>query len=838
MSALNDPTSFVPAPAPPRGTEPDTGLTDAQAYTLLTGGPAALAAAMLPDADADEEPDGDDDTDADIAAEPMGAMVALVPSMSDATRLAIPGGMPADQLHVTLKYLGPATNYDLAMRADIVQAIENAVTSWYAVTAMAFGGAIWNPQGNSPVVVLQLNGDDLTALYQCVCDALMRWQPWMPEDYPEPWAAHMTLAESDKLTDLAQTLSRVGPVTLDRVRIAFAGQNADVTLTPRPPLPGEAPVLAAGGVMPYEVRKSGDCPASTPWGVFKQGTSEKMGCHASQEEAQKQMDALYANEPDAATVDSITAAPGITGGPMSPPSVGNTDQPAMVPTFSGGTPWQGILAIEGVETGDGRMFEPGSLTWTDAGLELAWTPQNFGQHDGSVMVGRIDRIYRDPANPNVIRAEGVFDDAGTNGAEMVRQMKARMAGGVSVDVDSVKDADVELVFPEGDGSDAGDGLADLFAAPELTVFHAGRIRGATMVGIPAFVEARIELVDQTAITAAPNITGAAPGNSYSDTVEKLLPHGCRNAGGPDLTACAAAISAIMTKPMRGVSLADRKAMHAHIAGHLNAMRLAPQDFSMGALSDDLQALYASASPNRAPAAPPDWMFADPGFTAATAVSVSEPDANGWQHVSGHAALWSTCHTSFPNACVTAPYEETHEYFRLGEVLTAGGERVAVGSITLGTGHAPTTGDPRRAAEHYDHTGSCVAMVASGNDDHGIWVAGVIKPGTPAGRVMELAAAKLSGDWRRFGGKLRLVAMLAVNVPGFPVPRVRAQVSDGVQVGLTAAGMLPDAAGLHALAERPALALVAASLQRRLGRDPKTRAAALRARIHPSKNQET
>jgi len=111
---------------------------------------------------------------------------------------------------------------------------------------------------------------------------------------------------------------------------------------------------------------------------------------------------------------------------------------------------------------------------------------------------------------------------------------------------------------------------------------------------------------------------------------------------------------------------------------------------------------------------------------------------------------------------------------------------------------------------------------------------VIKPGTPAGRVMELGAAKLSGDWRRFGGKLRLVAMLAVNVPGFPVPRLRTSVADGVQVGLTAAGMLPDAAALRSLADQPALALVAASLQRRIGRDPAARLAALRKRVHPSK----
>lgn len=844
MSALSDPDNIGFRPAGPRSTAPATGLTDAEAYALLTGGPEALTAAI---SDEDAEPDGDDDTDADVTAEATGAMVALVPSVPDAERLAIDGGTSADQLHVTLRYLGPAVNYDLAMRASIVEAVETAVMSWYAVTADAFGAAVWNPDGKDPVVVLQLSGDELCALQECVCAALERWDPWMPEEHPGNWVAHMTLAESAQLADIRQAMARVGPITLDRIRVAFAGQNADVTLTPMPPLPGEPAVTAAGGTVPYEVRKSGDCPASTPWGVFKQGTGEKMGCHGSEEEAQAQMDALYANEPEARAADNITAAPNVTGSaPV--PSVGNTDVPAMSPTFSDGSPWTGVLAIEGQETGDGRMFEPGSLTWVGAspdltvapadaaslGLPLAWTPQDYGEHQGSVRVGRIDRIYRDATNPNIIRADGVFDDNGVNGAEMLRLMKAKMAGGVSVDVDSIKDADVELVFPEGDGGDEGD-LMDLFAMPELTVFHAGRIRGATMVDIPAFVEARIELVDSAVTTAAPAITGNGPmaPSSYAATVEKLLPHGCDREGGPDLGACASALAVVMTRPMDGVALADRKAMHAHLAEHLRKLGLAPQEFSLTALSDELQVLYASASPTTAPAAPPDWMFADPGFTTATAVSVSEPDENGWRYVSGHAALWDTCHTSFPGACVTPPYEDQgHTYFRLGEVLTASGERVPVGSITLGTGHAPVSGDPRRAVEHYDHTGTCVALVASGNDDHGIWVAGVIKPGTPAGRVIELAGAKLSGDWRRIAGSLRLVAMLAVNTPGFPVPRLRTSVMDGVQASLIAAGVVPSGERLRARAQQPALALVAASLQRRLGRDPKARAAALRARVHP------
>lgn len=50
--------------------------------------------------------------------------------------------------------------------------------------------------------------------------------------------------------------------------------------------------------MPYEiVENSPDCPDARSYAVMKQGTTELMGCHATREEAQAQMAALYANEP-------------------------------------------------------------------------------------------------------------------------------------------------------------------------------------------------------------------------------------------------------------------------------------------------------------------------------------------------------------------------------------------------------------------------------------------------------------------------------------------------------------------------------------------------------------
>jgi hypothetical protein len=49
--------------------------------------------------------------------------------------------------------------------------------------------------------------------------------------------------------------------------------------------------------MPYHVAKTKQCPAGKPWGVIKDSDGSKMGCHPSKSAANKQLAALYANEP-------------------------------------------------------------------------------------------------------------------------------------------------------------------------------------------------------------------------------------------------------------------------------------------------------------------------------------------------------------------------------------------------------------------------------------------------------------------------------------------------------------------------------------------------------------
>lgn len=224
-------------------------------------------------------------------------------------------------------------------------------------------------------------------------------------------------------------------------------------------------------------------------------------------------------------------------------------------------------------------------------------------------------------------------------------------------------------------------------------------------------------------------------------------------------------------------------IEALVAGGMLRLRLA------GCVELPGDAITASAA-GRAPELPPAEWFENPGLRQPTALTV---DDDG--RVYGHAALWGSCHTAYSGRCVTPPRDEDYSLFHLGEVVTREGTRVGVGQITMRTGHAAPTLSQNAAVEHYDHTGVAAADVRCGNDEHGIWIAGAIRPDLSIGQLRELTGAKVSGDWRRLqGGPWRMLGLLAVNVPGYPVPRAQALVAsgdDGVEetVAIVAAGIV-------------------------------------------------
>lgn len=185
-------------------------------------------------------------------------------------------------------------------------------------------------------------------------------------------------------------------------------------------------------------------------------------------------------------------------------------------------------------------------------------------------------------------------------------------------------------------------------------------------------------------------------------------------------------------------------------------------------------------------APPAWWFDNPQLEGPTAPTV---DADGRAY--GHLACWGTCHIGFQGKCVTPPRSaSSYAYFMVHSTMAADADgqlvEVPVGYGTVGTGHADVQKGALAAAEHYDHTGTIAFEYAVGEDDHGIWFAGRMLPGLSQEMEHKARGAVFSGDWRTVRGKLELVASLAVNVPGFPVPRVR--VASGQPVALVAAGV--------------------------------------------------
>lgn len=240
------------------------------------------------------------------------------------------------------------------------------------------------------------------------------------------------------------------------------------------------------------------------------------------------------------------------------------------------------------------------------------------------------------------------------------------------------------------------------------------------------------------------------------------------------------------KAVSSYGRADPKIPYAKFKARVTA--IAKRKGCEGSLPDNWKAgeKMAALMAGAAPVAPPKEWFDDPKLTGPTPLHI---DDDG--RVFGHVAAWDTCHVGIGDSCVKPPKTVTsYAYFHTGEVRTAEGSSVAVGRLTYGGGHAAPNLGYRAAAEHYDRTSSTGAYVRAGEDEYGIWVAGMLAPDADESAIFKMRAAPLSGDWRRVGSNLEMVAALHVNTAGFPIPRALTAGADERVLSLTAAGALP------------------------------------------------
>lgn len=396
--------------------------------------------------------------------------------------------------------------------------------------------------------------------------------------------------------------------------------------------------------------------------------------------------------PDAVTAAVEDAVPAPADAPAEAPAPAAEEQLR---------PWHGVLAPEGAPSGDKRGFAAKMLTMRDLPLPLKAQFVDDEGHRGSMVVGRIDEVYRDGG---LIKAAGVWDNT-PEADKAMGMIERKMWRGVSVDLDA---AEGEMVEAAEEGKQPS------------VVFTEGRVCSSTLCAIPAFAEAFIR------------------NGTWDEFANEPMPSG--------------------------------------------AMNEIP-DWSTAAKTPALS-LVASA----APVISADY-FRNPMLEEPTPVTRGE---NGL--VFGHLGIWEQCHIAY-EVCTTVPPSETdYAYFLTGQVFTDAGP-VAVGQLTVGGGHADMKLGIRAAMAHYDNVASAVADITVGEDEHGVWFSGRIRPWATEKQIHEMFAAGPSGDWRgvRYRGRdsMEMVAAHAVNVPGFPIPRAKFAVEGGRQVSLVAAGMVHD-----------------------------------------------
>lgn len=491
-------------------------------------------------------------------------------------------------------------------------------------------------------------------------------------------------------------------------------------------------------------------------------------------------------------------------------------------------PVHGVLAPEGVETGDRRGFRPGALSVRTLPVPLRL--EIVGTHGGTtsevVTVGRVDKAWRDEAS-GMWRFQGAVILSKEHAQKAIEGMIDGSGRGVSIDAD-----DIEMDM----ASFSEEALAEAQAAGRRPTewFSKTRVAGLTIVPIPAFQEAYAGLglefeedmsdEDVAAAEEALVACGCAPSaieldglakramtlefKDLSDEAFHLLTNMTREevfapgtkdgpgwithpiptsrirnywvkgegaakigwGAGGDFNRCRSQLSKYVQNPDWLAGLCAN--MHKEALGiwpgeHKGAHSLSASGGLEGTPADIIT-LVASADTPRV--YPSEW-FGNPRFKQPMGMRIDKAT----RRIYGHLAHWGVCHIGIGGVCVEAPKSQSrYANFLKGVVDTEAGEQ-AVGCLTYGIGHANPALRAAAATAHYDRTDAVRAFVNIGEDQYGIWYSGILRPDVTDEQIDEMRAiGALSGDWRRIGRYgLDLVAAVAVNTPGYPVTSLAA-----------------------------------------------------------------
>lgn len=238
-------------------------------------------------------------------------------------------------------------------------------------------------------------------------------------------------------------------------------------------------------------------------------------------DALRQADARRRIDADVAAMATAYARRQTTASTTFALAVADPEAPAETGTeFPATARWAGPIGMETKMTGDARLISDGALRWefdAENPAPMRYVRSDVGAHDGAEVAGSILAVTRRPGG--VIWGEGDFDMASEAGREAYLAVKNKRQNGVSMDLDDVSFEirvaaelfeDIEAVTDEDDGTEPDgplgpekndDGTVTVLkvnADDEVFVTTDARIRAATIVAVPAFAEARIEIVEEGA----------------------------------------------------------------------------------------------------------------------------------------------------------------------------------------------------------------------------------------------------------------------------------------------------------------------------------------------------
>lgn len=494
------------------------------------------------------------------------------------------------------------------------------------------------------------------------------------------------------------------------------------------------------------------------------------------------------------------------------------------------TRFRALAAPIDVSTGDRRRFTD-ALTVAPTPLPLRWPREDVGGHDGAVTIGRIDKVSM---SDNEVWVEGtIFDDIDRErmprlAEDVATAMTLVREGvlGLSVDLDDFDAIPVQIGSNEPVDMDI---LEDPEVELELLITK-GRIRAATLVDIPAYVEtnhtfelfedpdAEVISEDDDEISIVASITGdsklpvvddrehewdgaAAAGrvfDAYEDAdgnVDKAraakaflwtdgdgTKRGDYKLGFADIIdgelrivprAVAALAGGRGVDAVTGISDGDRKALQSRTCTLYARVREQYEDWPECPFDSD-EAAHAALV---ATMAATEIDFPASAFVPPVEIKGPTPITYDWDKgvVYGHIALRHTCHVGFKDTCVLPPIDESGEYpyFNRIPVETENGP-IFAGRITVGGRHAALDLSADATVREYDAKTEAAYPRAT-TDKWGIFVCGPIRSDLDDRTVRVLGRRKVSGDWREKSEGLGLVEVLALSPgprlysePGFPV----------------------------------------------------------------------